>query len=306
MPLSIHWWKMGTKASILLINKKPGLTSFSSLNDIKRTIDPKVGHAGTLDKFARGLLIVLTGSMTKLNVLFSTMDKSYRAEISFGSETDTLDPEGQVIATAAIPSFEEIQQAIPSFLGSIEQQPPQYSALHINGKRASDLARSGKEVEMAKRPITVYSFEPVSYDNGLLVADIHVSKGTYIRSLARDLGIATKSRAHLIGLERTSIGPFSLSEAVDAKLTESLVASVAQTDERLKRVESVSIFEVADEELFRIANGSFPRAVKVRRQSEHDVYGALYSKDGLLRAFVDMKQGRLIAQIHPYRKEIVG
>lgn len=297
---------MGTKASILLINKKPGLTSFSSLNDIKRTIDPKVGHAGTLDKFARGLLIVLTGSMTKLNVLFSTMDKSYRAEISFGSETDTLDPEGQVIATAAIPSFEEIQQAIPSFLGSIEQQPPQYSALHINGKRASDLARSGKEVEMAKRPITVYSFEPVSYDNGLLVADIHVSKGTYIRSLARDLGIATKSRAHLIGLERTSIGPFSLSEAVDAKLTESLVASVAQTDERLKRVESVSIFEVADEELFRIANGSFPRAVKVRRQSEHEVYGALYSKDGVLRAVADMKEERLIAQIHPYRKEIVG
>lgn len=297
---------MGTKASILLINKKPGLTSFSSLNDIKRTIDPKVGHAGTLDKFARGLLIVLTGSMTKLNVLFSTMDKSYRAEISFGSETDTLDPEGQVIATAAIPSFEEIQQAIPSFLGSIEQQPPQYSALHINGKRASDLARSGKEVEMAKRPITVYSFEPVSYDNGLLVTDIHVSKGTYIRSLARDLGIATKSRAHLIGLERTSIGPFSLSEAVDAKLTESLVASVAQTDERLKRVESVSIFEVADEELFRIANGSFPRAVKVRRQSEHEVYGALYSKDGVLRAVADMKEGRLIAQIHPYRKEIVG
>lgn len=297
---------MGTKASILLINKKPGLTSFSSLNDIKRTIDPKVGHAGTLDKFARGLLIVLTGSMTKLNVLFSTMDKSYRAEISFGSETDTLDPEGQVIATAAIPSFEEIRQAIPSFLGSIEQQPPQYSALHINGKRASDLARSGKEVEMAKRPITVYSFEPVSYDNGLLVADIHVSKGTYIRSLARDLGIATKSRAHLIGLERTSIGPFSLSEAVDAKLTESLVASVAQTDERLKRVESVSIFEVADEELFRIANGSFPRAVKVRRQSEHEVYGALYSKDGVLRAVADMKEGRIIAQIHPYRKEIVG
>lgn len=297
---------MGTKASILLINKKPGLTSFSSLNDIKRTIDPKVGHAGTLDKFARGLLIVLTGSMTKLNVLFSTMDKSYRAEISFGSETDTLDPEGQVIATAAIPSFEEIQLAIPSFLGSIEQQPPQYSALHINGKRASDLARSGKEVELAKRPITVYSFEPVSYDNGLLVADIHVSKGTYIRSLARDLGIATKSRAHLTGLERTSIGPFSLSEAVDAKLTEGLVASVAQTDERLKRVESVSIFEVADEELFRIANGSFPRAVKVRRQSEHEVYGALYSKDGVLRAVADMKEGRLIAQIHPYRKEIVG
>ena len=94
---------MGTNASILLINKKPGLTSFSSLNDIKRTIDPKVGHAGTLDKFAQGLLIVLTGSMTRLNVLFSTMDKRYRAQIAFGSETDTLDPEGSVVAGADVP-----------------------------------------------------------------------------------------------------------------------------------------------------------------------------------------------------------
>ena len=125
-------------------------------------------------------------------------------------------------------------------------------------------------------------------------------------SMARDLGIAAGSRAHLIGLERTSIGPFSLSEAVDAKRTDSLIASVAQTDERLKRVETVSIFEVDDEELFRIANGSFPRAVKVSRQSENEVYGALYSKDGVLRAVADMKERRLIAQIHPHRKEIEG
>ncbi|MCK9599188.1 MAG: tRNA pseudouridine(55) synthase TruB, partial [Sphaerochaeta sp.] len=195
---------MGTNASILLINKKPGITSFSSLNDIKRTIEAKVGHAGTLDKFAQGLLIVLTGSMTRLNVLFSSMDKTYRAQIAFGSETDTLDPEGQVIAVADVPGYERIQKSIPSFIGSLEQQPPQYSALHINGKRASDLARRGHEVQMAKRPITVYSFEPVSYEQGILVADIHVSKGTYIRSLARDLGLAAGSRAHLVGLTRTA------------------------------------------------------------------------------------------------------
>ncbi len=297
---------MGTNASILLIHKKPGLTSFSSLNDIKRTIDPKVGHAGTLDKFAQGLLIVLTGSMTRLNVLFSTMDKSYRAEIAFGSETDTLDPEGQVIATADIPSYEKIVEAIPSFLGSIAQQPPQYSALHINGKRASDLARSGKEIEMAKRPVTVHRFEPISYEHGVLVADIHVSKGTYIRSLARDLGLAAGSRAYLTGLCRTSIGPFSLSEAVDAKDTEKLVASMALTDERIKRVDSVSVLEVGDEELFRIANGSFPRSAKVIRQSVQESYGAFYSCDGVLRAVADMHEGRLIAQIHPFRKEISG
>jgi tRNA pseudouridine55 synthase len=298
---------MGTNASILLINKKPGITSFSSLNDIKRTIEAKVGHAGTLDKFAQGLLIVLTGSMTRLNVLFSSMDKTYRAKIAFGSETDTLDPEGQVIAVADVPGYEQIQKSIPSFIGSLEQQPPQYSALHINGKRASDLARRGQEVQMAKRPITVYSFEPVSYEQGILVADIHVSKGTYIRSLARDLGLAAGSRAHLVGLTRTAIGPFHLSEAVDAKQRESLLASMGQTDALLKRVASVSIFEVEDEqELFRLANGSFPRAVKVIRQSDEETYGALYSTDGVLRAVADMKEGRIIAQIHPYRKEIVG
>jgi len=298
---------MGTNASILLINKKPGITSFSSLNDIKRTIEAKVGHAGTLDKFAQGLLIVLTGSMTRLNVLFSSMDKTYRAQIAFGSETDTLDPEGQVIAVADVPGYERIQKSIPSFIGSLEQQPPQYSALHINGKRARDLARRGHEVQMAKRPITVYSFEPVSYEQGILVADIHVSKGTYIRSLARDLGLAAGSRAHLVGLTRTAIGPFHLSEAVDAKQRESLLASMGQTDALLKRVASVSIFEVEDEqELFRLANGSFPRAVKVIRQSDEETYGALYSTDGVLRAVADMKEGRIIAQIHPYRKEIVG
>lgn len=298
---------MGTNASILLINKKPGITSFSSLNDIKRTIEAKVGHAGTLDKFAQGLLIVLTGSMTRLNVLFSSMDKTYRAQIAFGSETDTLDPEGQVVAVADVPGYERIQKSIPSFIGSLEQQPPQYSALHINGKRASDLARRGHEVQMAKRPITVYSFEPVSYEQGILVADIHVSKGTYIRSLARDLGLAAGSRAHLVGLTRTAIGPFHLSEAVDAKQRESLLASMGQTDALLKRVASVSIFEVEDEqELFRLANGSFPRAVKVIRQSDEETYGALYSTDGVLRAVADMKEGRIIAQIHPYRKEIVG
>src|SRR5690554_6120762 len=105
---------MGTNASILLIHKKSGVTSFTSLNDIKRTVDPKVGHAGTLDKFAQGLLVVLTGSMTKLNVLFSTMDKSYRAHIQFGIETDTLDPEGRVIAQAPIPTRTRIEAEIQS------------------------------------------------------------------------------------------------------------------------------------------------------------------------------------------------
>jgi len=293
---------MGTHASILLVNKRSGLTSFSSLNAIKRTVDPKVGHAGTLDKFAEGLLVVLTGSMTKLNVLFSTMDKSYRATIRFGSETDTLDPEGEVIAQAEIPSLETIQAAIPSFLGEIMQAPPLYSALHIQGKRASDIARSGKQVEMAERPVTVHEFTVVSYDDGVLVADIHVSKGTYIRSLARDLGLACNSRAYLQALQRTSIGPFSLEESVNADDTEALLDSMQHTDSYLARVPSVRILEVPDDQLFRLSNGSFPNSLREIRSSEQAQYGALYSRDGVLRAVADMNACRLIAQVHPYRR----
>ncbi|MGE4453189.1 MAG: tRNA pseudouridine(55) synthase TruB [Sphaerochaeta sp.] len=291
---------MGKNASILLINKKRGLTSFSSLNDIKRTIDPKVGHAGTLDKFAEGLLIVLTGSMTKLNVLFSQMDKSYRATICFGGETDTLDPEGQMIATSSIPSYETILQAIPSFVGDCMQEPPVYSALHINGKRASKLARSGKQVDMPSRPISIYSFTPLEYGDGILVADIHVSKGTYIRSIARDLGKACGSRAYLTALQRTSIGPFSLAEAVDATDTSRLRESITNTDSYLKRLDSVTILEIPDDELFRVANGSYPKSTTCLKTGKDAVYGALYSKDGILRAVANLPQRRLIAQIHPY------
>jgi tRNA pseudouridine55 synthase len=291
---------MGKNASILLIKKKRGLTSFSSLNDIKRTIDPKVGHAGTLDKFAEGLLIVLTGSMTKLNVLFSRMDKQYRAHIQFGTETDTLDPEGTVIAEASIPHYDTILEAIPSFIGEGEQEPPAYSALHINGKRASELVRQGKQVTMQKRPITIYAFTPISYEAGVLVADIHVSKGTYIRSIARDLGKACGSRAHLTALVRTSIGPFSLDEAVDARNTEALVSSMQYTDAYLKRLEDVSVFEMPESELFRVANGSYPHTVTCIKEGKDAVFGALYSKDGVLRAVSNLQEKRLIAQIHPY------
>lgn len=295
---------MGNNASILLIHKPTGVTSFASLNNIKRTIDPKVGHAGTLDKFAEGLMIVLTGSMTRLNQLFSNLDKKYRATIIFGKETDTLDPEGEVIATSSLPTYEEIEAVIPSFLGKQMQCPPQYSALHINGKRASELARAGKAVEMAARPIEVYSYELVSYENGLLIADIHVSKGTYIRSLARDLGLALNARAYLGALNRFQIGPFSLDEAVEAKNAEAMQRSVANTDELLRRLDSVSQFEVSDTDLFSMANGSYPKHFKtVKEMTGSTQFGAFYSTDGILRAVGNIVEKRLIAQIHPYKGE---
>ena len=199
-----------SRFSVLLQDKAAGETSFRSLGRVKRDFKgSKVGHAGTLDRFATGLMLVLTGEATKLNPLFSGMDKSYRATICFGSETDTLDPEGSVVATAPIPSEERVRSVVSSFVKRQLQTPPIYSAIHVDGKRAYREAMKGRDIEMPKREITVYSASLESYDDGLAVVSFSVSKGTYIRSLARDIGLKCDSRAHLVQLDRFELGPYT-------------------------------------------------------------------------------------------------
>jgi tRNA pseudouridine55 synthase len=199
---------------LLLINKKPGITSFGTLREIKRALDTgKVGHTGTLDKFASGLLLVLTGKDLKLTQWFSHCDKQYTGRIRFGIETDTLDPEGSVIAEAEPPSREKVEQALSEFSGVIMQSPPAYSAIHINGKRASELARSGLMPEMKKREVTIHKIELRNWDPPFADIFVHCSSGTYIRSLARDIALAAGSRAHLCSLLRTQIADFNLEDA---------------------------------------------------------------------------------------------
>ena len=205
---------------IVLLAKKPGLTSFASLHSVKKALSTtKVGHTGTLDSFAQGLLVVCTGRLTKLAGNITEFDKSYSAVIKFGEETDTLEYTGQVIRTAPLPSLEALTNALGKFNGNIMQAPPSFSALHVNGKRASDLAREGKSVELPPRPITV--FETVITETRLspegLVEyckiDFTVSKGTYIRCLARDIAKEAGSAGHLIGLYRTRVGNFDIKDA---------------------------------------------------------------------------------------------
>ena len=190
------------------------MTSFSSLGEIKRMFPgSKVGHAGTLDKFASGLMIVMTGGATRLNPVFSSFGKKYRATIEVGSETDTLDPEGNVISKSDhYPTLDEIKRVLPSFLGEQDQIPPMYSALHVDGKRAYLEARKGKDIEMPVRRIRVDSIDFISYDGKSLTIECAVSKGTYIRSLGRDIALSLGSRGHLTALRRLSVGPFSLSD----------------------------------------------------------------------------------------------
>ncbi len=209
--------KNSTASGIILYAKRPGMTSFSSLGLIKKALQTgKVGHTGTLDSFAEGLLVVLVGKLTKLVPHITSADKTYQAVISFGKETDTLELSGEVIKTAPIPSKKQILEILSQFIGNIQQIPPLYSALHIDGKRASDIARSGKEVEMPSRPVTINSLEMLDYseEDGIGLFQICCSKGTYIRSLARDIAKAAGSCAYLVALRRIKVGSFSLDDAV--------------------------------------------------------------------------------------------
>ncbi|MDR2516806.1 MAG: tRNA pseudouridine(55) synthase TruB [Spirochaetaceae bacterium] len=202
-------------SGLILLNKEPGETSFQSLGRVKKHLSTtKAGHTGTLDKFASGLLLVLAGRALKLAPWFSSRDKVYEAEVLFGEETDTLDPEGTVIARAAPPDQKNLEAVLSRFRGEIRQRPPAYSALHVGGKRAYELARAGAAVEPDERPVTVYALRLLSYENPVARIRVHCSSGTYIRSLARDIARAAGSRARLAALKRTRVAAFRLEDAV--------------------------------------------------------------------------------------------
>ena len=206
---------MSPVAGIAAISKPAGLTSFAALSPIKRGLGSgKVGHAGTLDRFATGLLVVLAGPYSHLCPDFSSLDKVYSATVLFGEETDTLDPEGKVVATAAPPGRVALESVLPLFTGPIMQAPPAYSALHVDGERAYERALRGEAVEMKARPVTIHGLELLDYDGRIARLLVSCSSGTYIRSLARDMALAAGSRARLEALERLSIGPLSLDEAM--------------------------------------------------------------------------------------------
>ncbi len=220
-----------SKSGIVLLNKPAGITSFSVLNRVKKVINKKTGHAGTLDKFASGLLIALCGSATKKFDAFQECDKEYKAVIEFGKSTDTQDPEGETTAISdRIPTLDEIKAAVSSkFTGSVIQTPPKYSAIHINGKRAYQMARSGKDFEMPERKITIYDFSIISYSYPYLTAIITVSKGCYIRAISYDLAQALGIEGHTKELMRTRIGKYKLEDAADP-LDEAALSSYVPLD----------------------------------------------------------------------------
>lgn len=216
-----------TKDGLVLLAKQPGLTSFSSLFNVKKALDTtKVGHTGTLDSFAQGLLVVCTGRLTRLAGNITEFDKSYKAVIKFGEETDTLEYTGKTVKTAPLPKLGDLKEILKKYTGPMEQIPPAFSAIHVDGKRASDLMRSGKEVNIQARKIVIYEAKLVDYklncqdEVEACLIDFTVSKGTYIRSLARDIANDIGSAGHLIGLFRTKVGSFKVEDAAGYSLLE--------------------------------------------------------------------------------------
>lgn len=205
----------------IILDKPCGLGSTQAVGAVKRCLreagEPKtkIGHGGTLDPLASGVLPIALGEATKLAGRMLDSDKSYDFTVKFGKQTDTLDAEGQVTATSPVrPPREAIERALPRFLGSIEQMPPAYSALKVGGRRAYDLARAGEEVELKARAITIRSLDLAAFEGDDATFAATVSKGTYIRSLARDIAIGLGTVGHVTMLRRTRAGPFTLNSAI--------------------------------------------------------------------------------------------
>lgn len=212
---------------LLLINKPLTWTSFDVVNKIRfRLKTKKVGHAGTLDPLATGLLIVCVGKMTKRIDEFMGLEKEYTGSFTLGQVTPSYDLETAVEETKDISGINEdmIRQATAPFIGRIQQLPPAHSAIKIGGKRAYEFARKGKAVELSPREVEITAFDITNIELPRVEFRIVCSKGTYIRSIARDLGEALGVGAHLSSLCRTRIGPFELTSAmeIDAVTTEPL------------------------------------------------------------------------------------
>ena len=204
---------------ILNLRKPAGVTSRDVVNQVQRLVRPaKVGHAGTLDPLASGVLVVCVGSATRLIEFAQDTRKTYHATFLLGRESDTDDIEGvvQLVEGAPIPTRETIEAASCGFLGTIEQVPPAYSAVKVAGRRAYALARAGQKVELAARPVEIHRLTIVRYQYPELELDIECGSGTYVRSLGRDLAQAVGAKGIMSALVRSSVGCFTLETAVDA------------------------------------------------------------------------------------------
>ncbi|MEX0682028.1 MAG: tRNA pseudouridine(55) synthase TruB [Dehalococcoidia bacterium] len=204
-------------SGILNFNKPRGRTSFSMIGPVRKgTGQRRVGHAGTLDPMAEGVLLICVGSAARVTEYLMDLPKTYRGTITLGVETDTYDAEGQVVATHDVQVGEaQVLDALAQFAGEIEQRPPAHSAIKIAGRPAYERARKGEDVELKLRSVSIYRIDLLRYVTPDVEIEVECSRGTYVRSLAHDLGEVLGCGAHLSALVRTRVGPFRVEDSVD-------------------------------------------------------------------------------------------
>ena len=274
---------MASPCGVLNVNKPTGVTSRAVVDRVARPLRPvKVGHAGTLDPLASGVLILCVGAATRLIEYVQRMPKTYRTVVRLGARSDTHDADGMVVAAAGVeaPGIEAVRTAVLAQVGTILQKPPEYSALKVEGRRAYDLARAGRVVDLAPRPVTIHRIDLLSYLWPRLELEVECEGGTYIRSIARDVGETLGCGGLVELLVRTRIGPFTLGDALDAETltAESLPALIRPA------IEAVAALPALRLTLEQVADVALGRSVAPAGLDAARGEVALLDPDGILVA----------------------
>ena len=291
--LPIHGW--------LVLDKPRGMTSTQAVTKVRHLFGAaKAGHAGTLDPIATGVLPIALGEATKTVPFAVEGSKAYRFTVRFGASTDTDDAEGTVIATSGHrPSREDIEAALPRFTGEISQVPPRYSALKVGGARAYDLAREEQAFELAPRQAFITSLKLIDMpDPDTCILEAECGKGTYVRALARDLGVALGSLAHVAELRRTRVGPFAEKDAIALEKLEGLGHSAAGRDALLgilrpveTALDDIPALAISGQDAARLKRG---QPVLLRGRDAPILKGPVYATSrGMLVAVGEISQGEL-------------
>lgn len=275
---------------IMVVDKPVGPTSHQIVSMVRRgTGIRKVGHAGTLDPRASGVLVLCLGAATRLSEYLSTSSKCYEAVIRFGVSTETYDAEGRITReTNTTPTLKELEAVLDEFRGDIKQIPPPYSAIKVKGKKAYELARAGKKIDLEPRDVTIYELKILSYEKPDLSVSIECSAGTYIRSLAHDIGEKLSTGAHLAELRRTKAGPFTIDDAEPLPklevgfVTEKWEKYVLPATDALPDLPEI---EVNGEELDLLQNGH-----RIPREMDWDDIAKAIGPDGDLVAILEPVQ----------------
>ncbi len=286
------------------LDKPYDLTSTYAVSRIRRLFDAqKAGHAGTLDPLATGILPIALGEATKTVPFLVDADKSYRFTIAWGRTTATYDREGEVIAQSDVrPTIAQVQAVLPRFIGEIDQVPPAYSAIKVDGERAYDLARAGETVELASRKVVVFAARVADApDEDHITLEVDCGKGTYVRALVRDIAETLGACGHVSALRRTRVGRFTEQSAVTLELLEDLGHKARQSEALLPvetALDDIPVLAVTDEDAFRLKQGRsivlVPRqveSVKARLKPGSRTVSAMAG--GSVVALCEMRAGRL-------------